>query len=234
MSPLEKQLSRNDTQTVMNTKERLDDQTPEKQLSTASSLKFQEALVYAALAHAGQLRKGTRIPYLSHLLAVTSIALDNGATDDEAIAALLHDTVEDAGGKPRLADIEARFGKAIASIVAGCTDADVIPKPPWRARKTAYVAHVRQGPISVKLVAAADKLHNARAILADYRALGDTLWSRFNGGKNGTLWYHRAMVGTLSEPRLRPLAHDLDATVTELERLANDGKPVLEPPSTKS
>jgi len=216
----------------MKTKERLNDPKPEEQLSTASSPNFQEALVYAAQAHASQLRKGTQIPYLSHLLAVTSIALDNGATEDEAIAALLHDTVEDAGGKPRLADIEARFGKAIASIVAGCADADVIPKPPWRARKTAYVAHLRDAPLSVKLAAAADRLHNARDILADYRALGDALWSQFNGGKQGTLWYHRAMVSAFTEPRLRNLAKDLDATVTELERLANDGKPVLEPPST--
>jgi (p)ppGpp synthase/HD superfamily hydrolase len=216
----------------MNTKERFDEPRPEEPPSTASSLKFQEALVYAAQAHAGQLRKGTRIPYLSHLLAVTALALEHGATDDEAIAALLHDAVEDAGGKPRLADIETRFGRAVASIVAGCTDTDVVPKPPWRARKTAYVAHLRDAPLSVKLVAAADKLHNARAILADYRALGDALWSRFNGGKNGTLWYHRAMVNALKEPRLWHLAEDLDTIVTELERLANDGQPVLEPPPT--
>jgi (p)ppGpp synthase/HD superfamily hydrolase len=216
----------------MNTKQRLDDQKPEEQPSTASSPNFQEALVYAAQAHAGQPRKGTRIPYLSHLLAVTALALENGATDYEAIAALLHDAVEDAGGKPRLADIEARFGKDVAAIVAGCTDADVIPKPPWRARKTTYVAHLRDAPLSVKLVAAADKLHNAQAILSDYRALGEALWSRFNGGKAGTLWYHRAMVSALSEPRLRPLAQALDATVTELEELANGGKPVLEPPSS--
>jgi (p)ppGpp synthase/HD superfamily hydrolase len=215
----------------MNTKEHLDDQTPEEQPSTASSPKFQEALVYAAQAHACQLRKGSRIPYLSHLLAVTALALEHGATEAEAIAALLHDAVEDAGGKARLADIETHFGKAVASIVAGCTDTDQFPKPPWRERKTAYVAHLRQAPLSVKLVAAADKLHNARAILSDYRALGDAVWSHFKGGKSGTLWYHRAMVSAFSEPPLRRLAEDLDATVTELESLANDGKPVLEPPS---
>jgi (p)ppGpp synthase/HD superfamily hydrolase len=231
---LERQLFPSDPRAVMKTTERLNDPKPEERPSTASSPKFQEALVYAAQAHAGQLRKGTQIPYLSHLLAVTAIALENGATDDQAIAALLHDAVEDAGGKPRLADIEARFGKAVASIVAGCTDTDEVPKPPWRERKTAYVAHVRQAPISVKLVAAADKLHNARAILSDYRAIGDTLWTRFNGGKEGTLWYHRAMVGAFTEPRLRPLAEDLDAAVTELERLAHNSKPVLEPPSTRN
>ena len=216
----------------MNTKKRLDDQTPEEQLSTASSPKFQEAMVYAAQAHAGQLRKGTEIPYLSHLLAVTSIALDNGATDDEAIAALLHDTVEDAGGKPRLADIKAKFGTAVADIVADCSDADTIPKPPWRERKLAAVAHVNEAPVPVKFVKAADSLHNARSVLADYRAIGDALWTRFKGGKEGMLWYLRAMFTAFTEPRLRSLAKDLDATVTELERLTNGGRPVLEPPLT--
>jgi (p)ppGpp synthase/HD superfamily hydrolase len=163
---------------------------------------------------------------------VTAIALEHGATEDEAIAALLHDAVEDAGGKARLADIAVRFGKPVAAIVAGCTDTDQTPKPPWRARKLAKVAQLRSASASVKLVVAADKLHNARAILSDYRILGDALWSRFKGGKEGTLWYHRTMVKDFTGPRLRRLAHDLDATVTELETLANGGRPVLELPST--
>lgn len=194
--------------------------------------RFEQALVYAAQIHAGQLRKGTSIPYLSHLLAVTAIALEHGATEDEAIAALLHDAVEDAGGKARLADIEMRFGRRVARIVAGCTDTDQTPKPPWAERKTAHVAHLRRAPLSVKLVSAADKLHNTRAILSDYRTLGDALWSRFNGGKEGTLWYYRALVRNFTGRRMRRLAQDLDATVTELEKLANGGRPVLQPPST--
>jgi len=197
----------------------------------ALSPRFEHALVYAAQIHAGQLRKGTPIPYLSHLLAVTAIALEHGATEDEAIAALLHDAVEDAGGKARLADLEIRFGKRVAGIVAGCTDTDQTPKPPWAERKKAHVAHLRRASASVKLVAAADKLHNTRAILSDYRTLGDALWSRFKGGKAGTLWYFRAMARTFTGPRLSRLVYDLDAAVTELEKLANGGKPVLQPPS---
>ncbi len=155
------------------------------------------------------------------MLAVTAIVLEQGGTEDEAIAALLHDAVEDAGGKARLADIAVRFGKRVARIVAGCSDADETPKPPWTERKTAYVAHVRRASSSVKLVSAADKLHNTRAILSDYYTLGEALWSRFKGGKAGTLWYYRALVNALRGPRLRNLVRDLDTTVSELERLAN-------------
>lgn len=196
------------------------------------SPRFEQALVYAAQIHAGQVRKLTQIPYLSHLLAVTAIALEHGATEEEAIAALLHDAVEDAGGKARLADLRVRFGPRVARIVAGCTDTDQTPKPPWLERKTAYVAHLRRAPTSVRLVSAADKLHNSRAILSEYRTLGDALWSRFRGGRRGTLWYYRAVVKALRAPRLRRLAKALDANVTELERLANGGRPVLLPPST--
>lgn len=196
------------------------------------SPRFERALAYSAQIHAGQLRKQTETPYVAHLLAVTAIALEHGATEEEAIAALLHDAVEDAGGKPRLVDLEVRFGKRVAGIVAGCTDTDQTPKPPWAERKRAYVARIRQASASVKLVAAADKLHNSRAILSDYRTLGDALWSRFNGGKAGTLWYYRALVKAFSGRRLRRLVQELDRTVTELERLANGGKPVRKLPPT--
>lgn len=123
---------------------------------------FEEALVYAAVIHAGQVRKGTDVPYFAHLLGVASIALEYEANETEATAALLHDAVEDAGGKGRLEDIRQRFGEAVAEIVAGCTDTDVIPKPPWRERKEAYVRHISTAPPSVRLVSAADKLYNAR------------------------------------------------------------------------
>src|SRR5713101_6021008 len=153
------------------------------------SRKFEMALVYATRVHGGQLRKKTRIPYIAHILGVTAIAMEYGATETEAIGALLHDAVEDCGGAKRLRDIERRFGKSVAKIVEGCTDTDQVPKPPWLRRKKAYLDHVRHAPTSVKLVSASDKLHSARAILADYRQEGDKLWSRFNGGKEGTLWY---------------------------------------------
>ncbi|MCU0771423.1 MAG: HD domain-containing protein [Verrucomicrobia bacterium] len=196
--------------------------------------RFEDTLLYAARAHATQVRKGTDIPYLAHLLAVTAIALEHGATEAEAIAALLHDAVEDSGGPERQADIEARFGGEVAAIVAGCTDTDQTPKPPWTQRKQAYVAHVRTAPESVQLVSAADKLHNAQSILHDYEVMGDALWGRFSGGKAGTLWYYRALADGFSSNRVKPLARKLNDVVQRLERAANAGEPVTEPPEITS
>ncbi|HUS66283.1 MAG TPA: HD domain-containing protein [Kofleriaceae bacterium] len=182
--------------------------------------RFAEALGYAALLHAQQKRKGTEVPYVAHLLAVTAIALEHGADENEAIAAALHDAIEDQGGVETGVEIERRFGPAVRAIVEGCTDADVIPKPPWRARKEAYIAHLADAPPSVLLVSASDKLHNARAILADLRDLGDALWPRFSGGKDGTLWYYRALVDAFRPRALPRLVAELDRVVTEIERLA--------------
>jgi GTP pyrophosphokinase len=182
--------------------------------------RFVEALGFAASLHRAQMRKGTGIPYVSHLLAVASIALENGAGEDEAVAALLHDAVEDQGGAPTLAEIRRRFGDRVADIVAGCTDTDVVPKPPWRGRKEAYVAHVAFASASVRLVSAADKLHNARSILADYRLHGEEVWGRFTGGRSGTLWYYRALVNAFLAHGSSPLLDELERTVAELERLA--------------
>jgi GTP pyrophosphokinase len=191
------------------------------------SERFEDALVFATRLHASQRRKGTAIPYVAHLLAVTALVLEHGGTEDEAIAALLHDAVEDQGGAAIRAQIRSRFGEAVAIIVDGCTDADVTPKPPWRARKETYLAHLAAGvPSSVLLVSVADKLHNARAILSDYRTLGATLWERFNGGRSGTLWYYRALVQTYRQsaaqkdrPGFAALVAELDRTVTSLEQL---------------
>ncbi len=195
------------------------------------SRQFEKALVYASRIHGGQLRKKTRIPYIAHILGVVAIAMEYGANETEAIAALLHDVVEDCGGAKRLRDIERKFGKAVAKIVAGCTDTDQIPKPPWLKRKTAYVAHVRHAPLPTKLVSAADKLHNVRAILMDYRQEGEKLWSRFNGGKQGTLWYYRALVNAFGRAkRIQPLAGELDRTLRSLEALSNRGRPVSRSP----
>jgi GTP pyrophosphokinase len=189
------------------------------------SARFEEALVYATQLHAQQVRKGTPIPYIAHLLAVSSLALEHGADEDEAIAALLHDAVEDQGGATTLAEIRRRFGDNVADTVLGCSDTDVIPKPPWRERKETYLAHVASpsASSSVRLVSACDKLHNARSTLLDYRVLGEDVWSRFRGGKEGLLWYFRSLVDifrfTLTGHD--PLIEELDRTVSELERLAN-------------
>ena len=182
--------------------------------------RFAEALVFATQLHAEQTRKGTVIPYISHLLAVTSIVLENGGNEDEAIAALLHDSIEDQGGAATREEIRRRFGNAVVAIVDGCTDAEVMPKPPWRARKEAYIAHIRHASSSVLLVSAADKLHNARTVLADYRVLGDSLWTRFNGGKDGTLWYYRSVTNTLKDAGINPVVEELERVVAEIERLA--------------
>lgn len=187
--------------------------------------RFEEALVLAAQFHARQLRKGTTIPYIAHLLAVTSLVLENGGNEDEAIAALLHDAVEDQGGADARETIRRLFGDDVTAIVDGCSDTDIVPKPPWRERKERYIAHLRTASPSMRLVSAADKLHNVRSILADYRMLGEVLWRRFNGGKAGTLWYYRAVTDTLREVGPSPLIDELDRTLTELERLANKDDP---------
>ncbi|CAA9446540.1 MAG: GTP pyrophosphokinase [uncultured Rubrobacteraceae bacterium] len=185
--------------------------------------RLDDALVYAADLHRDQTRKGTGVPYVTHLLAVAAIAGENGGTEDEVVAALLHDAPEDAGGEAQLAKIRARFGDTVAEIVAGCTDTYEDPKPPWRERKEEYIAHLSGAPASVRLVSAADKLHNARSVLADYRAIGEDLWGRFTGGRDGTLWYYRAVADALAKAGGGPVVDEIDRVVTDLERLA-DGR----------
>ncbi len=148
--------------------------------------------------------------------------MEHGGNEDEAIAALLHDAIEDQGGDEARQEIRRRFGDSVAAIVDGCTDAEVLPKPPWRQRKEKYIAHLKDAPASVLLVSAADKLHNARAVLGDYRVVGEEIWSRFKGGKDGTLWYYRAMLDALLVHPLanRRLVDELGRVVTEMENLA--------------
>ncbi len=175
--------------------------------------RFDEALVFASRLHRIQLRKGTEIPYISHLLAVAALVLEHGGDEDQGIAALLHDAAEDQGGEIILKEIERHFGGAVAQIVADCTDAWTDPKPPWRARKEAYIAKLPSKPARSLLVSLADKTHNAQAILRDYRALGDGLWERFNGGKAGTLWYYGALRDCFSRCLPGALSQELDRTV---------------------
>ena len=186
---------------------------------TAYGARFEEALVYAASLHRDQTRKGSETPYVTHLLAVAAIVGENGGTEDEAVAALLHDAPEDRGGRERLEDIRRRFGDAVAEIVDGCTDTYEDPKPAWRPRKEAYVERVSTASPSVQLVSAADKLHNARSILADLRAVGEELWTRFTGGREGTLWYYRALVEAYAEAGSDAVVEELDRVVWEIEAL---------------
>jgi GTP pyrophosphokinase len=183
--------------------------------------RFSQALVYAAALHGDQRRKISGEPYLAHLLGVAAIALEHGADENEAIAALLHDAIEDQGGAAVREEICRRFGQEVTEIVEGCSDADTTPKPPWRQRKEAYVAHLRGASASVRLVSAADKLHNARAILREYRVRGESLWNHFRGRRQGTLWYYRAVVDALRHAGSSPLVEELQRVVCEMEQMVS-------------
>ena len=184
------------------------------------SPKFEEALIYATRVHGGQLRKKTKVPYIGHLLGVTAIAMEYGANETEAIAALLHDAVEDCGGPERQNEIEEKFGSEVGEIVAGCTDSDQTPKPPWRQRKERYIAHLESASASTRLVSASDKLHNTRAILHNLREEGEQVWDRFKAGKKGALWYYRSLITAFRKHGESALIDELDRVVTEIEELA--------------
>lgn len=188
------------------------------------SPRFERALVLANRLHARQKRKGTDIPYVAHLMTVAGIVLEAGGDEEMAIAALLHDAVEDQGGKPTLRKIRSLFGKRVADIVAGCTDSDADPKPPWRQRKEDYIAHLRHASPEVRLVSAADKLHNSRAALSDYRRVGEALWPRFSGRRDGTLWYYRTLVDTFRAAGSNSVVDELGRVVAELERWAAEAE----------
>jgi (p)ppGpp synthase/HD superfamily hydrolase len=181
--------------------------------------KFERALLYAARLHREQVRKGSGVPYVTHLLAVAAIVGENGGTEDEVVAALLHDAAEDGGGYARLEEVRSMFGDAVAETVAGCSDTFEDPKPDWWTRKRDYVRHVVGASPSVRLVSSADKLHNARSILTDYLTSGEALWDRFTGGRDGTLWYYRALVEAYGGPGVGPVVRDLDRVVAEVEAL---------------
>jgi GTP pyrophosphokinase len=181
--------------------------------------RYNRALVYAIQAHASQFRKGTRIPYIAHLLSVSALVIEDGGDEDEAIAALLHDAVEDQGGAPRFEDIRATFGDNVAAIVEGCTDTDEVPKPPWRARKEAHIQHLVTASDSVIRVSLADKVHNARAILLDYRREGDRLFERFNAGKADQLCYYENLLAEFRNRSVSPLVQELERVVKELAAL---------------
>jgi (p)ppGpp synthase/HD superfamily hydrolase len=179
--------------------------------------RFRRAFLFAAEKHAGQSRKTTTVPYIAHLLGVASTVLEFGGDEDLAIAAFLHDLVEDCGGAPMLKEVRRRFGKRVAKIVEGCTDSDAYPKPPWRQRKEDYIRHLRKADADTRLVSAADKLNNVRSILGDYREFGESIWARFNGGRDGTLWYYRALLEEFLRRKPSRLVRELEIAVRELE-----------------
>lgn len=186
--------------------------------------RFDRALLLAHRVHHRQRRNGTAIPYVAHVLAVAALALEYGATEDQAIGALLHDTLEDTTDltPAELGGVIRRdFGDAVLRIVEDCTDSDARPKPPWRQRKARYLAHLREAAHADSLlVSAADKLHNVHALTRDYRHEGEALWARFNKetGRDGVLWYHRALADVFRERLGGKLSADLDRAVAELDR----------------
>jgi (p)ppGpp synthase/HD superfamily hydrolase len=182
-------------------------------------LRFRRAFLFAADKHSKQARKASTIPYIAHLMGVASLVLEAGGDEDLAIAALLHDVVEDCGGAPMLKEVQRRFGSRVAKIVDGCTDADTYPKPPWRERKKKYIARLKKENADTRLVSAADKLNNVRSILSDYRVIGESVWSRFRGGREGTLWYYRTLRDEFLRHKMNRITLDFELVVRELELL---------------
>jgi (p)ppGpp synthase/HD superfamily hydrolase len=186
------------------------------------SSRFEEALLFANRLHARQKRKSTNTPYIAHLLSVTALVLEAGGSEDEAIAALLHDAVEDQGGKKTLREIEKRFGAQVAKIVESCSDAYTFPKPPWKFRKETYIAHIPDATPEARRVSLADKLHNARSILRDLHLNGDETWTKFNGGKKGTLWYYRTLLDSFMALDENYLIAELERVVSQIEEISQD------------
>ncbi len=187
--------------------------------------RFRRAFLFAAEKHAAQARKASTIPYIAHLMGVASLVLEFGGDEEMAIAALLHDAVEDCGGIAVLKEVRRRFGRRVAKIVDGCTDSYGSPKPPWRQRKEAYLEHLTTADASTRLVSAADKLNNIRSILSDYRQLGDEIWERFSGGRSGTLWYYRALLNEFLRDKPSRLIREYELEVRELEAITSPNTP---------
>ena len=185
---------------------------------TTLSSRFDRAFAYAHEVHAAQTRKGSGAPYLGHLMGVSSIVLDDGGTEDEAIGGLLHDAAEDHGGRTRLEDIRSHFGDAVARIVEDCTDAWDTPKPAWLARKQAYVEHARALPPSSLRVSAADKVHNTYAILRDLRNIGEAAWARFDAPADDVIAYYESLVRAYREAGGGRLVDELERIVRGIQR----------------
>ena len=182
--------------------------------------RFETALGFAFQLHKNQYRKGSHIPYISHLLAVTAIVIENGGSENQAIAALLHDAVEDQGGYDTLQEIKEQFGSEVAEIVEGCTDAFTDPKPEWEGRKTAYLKRLKQSPDTILLVSLADKVHNARSIFRDLKSKEEDVWKKFNGGKEGTLWYYQSLVEIFNTSPYPYLTSELSLVVKKIVKLS--------------
>lgn len=183
--------------------------------------RFQEALLYAVQLHANQNRKHSLVPYIAHLLGVTALVLEDGGDENQAIAALLHDAVEDQGGLATLEEIKTRFGVRVAEFVLALSDSHTIPKPPWRERKEKYIASLEAAGPEVIRISLADKIYNARTTLDDVSRDGEIAWERFNGGKDGTLWYYQQLIQAFLKHGTNSMLQELIRLVDELVSLAD-------------
>jgi (p)ppGpp synthase/HD superfamily hydrolase len=182
--------------------------------------RFLQAMEFAFQLHKDQHRKGTDIPYFSHLLAVASLVCEDGGDEDQTIAAILHDTAEDHGGYQTLIEIKQLFGERVADIVATCSDSFSFPKPPWEKRKKDYLSHLKNASPEARRVSLADKLHNARSILRDLECVGESVWGRFNGGKEGTLWYYQSLIDIFNEEQDGYMARELKRVFCRIEEIS--------------
>ena len=186
------------------------------------SSRFVEALRFAFELHKLQTRKTNKVPYFAHLMSVAALVLEAGGDEDQAIAALLHDAVEDQGGRKTLLEIQRRFGNHVAEMVDGCTDSYTYPKDPWRKRKEKYIQRLETVSPEARLVSLADKLHNTRSILRDLSIDGDTTWGKFKGGKEGTIWYYHTLVKIFKRMDNNFLVDELYQVVSQIERISNN------------
>lgn len=181
--------------------------------------RIEQAYLLASELHRGQRRKRSGIPYVFHLMAVAALVAEYGGDEDQIVAAFLHDAIEDAGGPRAREIIRDRFGDRVVALVDGCTDSEEEPKPPWRPRKEAYVARLREEPGDVRLVSVADKVHNCRSIVAALRAR-EEIWSKFQGGKAGCLWYYREILAAAGDGWDHPILSELERTIAAMNALA--------------
>lgn len=180
--------------------------------------RFETALVYATRLHSHQTRKVDGIPYISHLLAVAALVLEDGGNEDEAIAALLHDSIEDQGGAKTREEIRQLFGEKVVAIIDGCTESEVTPKPPWMERKQRYLSQLQVASPSVQRVSLADKLHNARSLLASLQQHGEIVWTFFHAGKDRTLWFYRELLQVYRAAADNFMWRELERVVAELKQ----------------
>jgi (p)ppGpp synthase/HD superfamily hydrolase len=180
--------------------------------------RFEQAFVYAFQLHAHQCRKGGTIPYISHLISVAALVLEDGGDEDAAIAALLHDAVEDQGGTAVRGEIQQRFGDRVLAIVDACTESDQVPKPPWKQRKLQALAQLRQAEPAIQRVMVADKLHNLRSIWADQQRQGNRVWERFNASRSEVLWFYGACLDVVRDRFNSPMVTELQAILSKLNQ----------------